>query len=532
MEGFAVNVAKKLLLSVFICGSLVSAQADGQTNRGMPSPAERIARAKWQPTRSVMVQGAEPLPAPQAVRPQPQVQPMPAPPQVFEHEGPMHFDGPIQYDDHVPLHEGCNCSSCQAAGACDAGCCDGMGCDSQGCDGFGCDASPCDAMGDCGDYCGPLPRLNLFLPLPCHGWIHGEYLNWRLRGMQIPPLVTVSRPGTAQAQAGVLGFDSTTTVLGGEMLDQSYSGARLRAGFWLDRCRNEAIQFEVFGVGEETDTRRFTGNGNNIIARPFFNILNGGAEDAELVAFPGVVNGNVTVEANSSLTGVSASWLWVYARSCTPGMTFIDMQRVGVRRSISFSAGWRYLNLDEDLTITEDLTSQIANDPGNFDITDRFSTRNQFNGADIGVFMNSQRGRWSLDMLMRLAVGATKQEATVFGQTIITNANPGNNGVFDGGLYAQTTNMGDRSRNRFSVVPELGLTLGYQLRPRWRATVGYSFLYWSNVARPGDQIDRVVNPNLLPPPVNPLVGAARPEFRFVDSDLWINGVNVGLEYTW
>ena len=27
---------------------------------------------------------------------------------------------------------------------------------------------------------------------------------------------------------------------------------------------------------------------------------------------------------------------------------------------------------------------------------------------------------------------------------------------------------------------------------------GYSFMYWSNVVRPGDQIDRNLNPNLIP----------------------------------
>ncbi len=76
------------------------------------------------------------------------------------------------------------------------------------------------------------------------------------------------------------------------------------------------------------------------------------------------------------------------------------------------------------------------------------------------------------------------------------------------------------------------MTLGYCLCPQWRVKLGYTFLYWSSVVRPGDQIDRDVNPNLLPPEATPLTGLQRPVFTFVESDLWVNGLNLGLERTW
>jgi len=62
--------------------------------------------------------------------------------------------------------------------------------------------------------------------------------------------------------------------------------------------------------------------------------------------------------------------------------------------------------------------------------------------------------------------------------------------------------------------------------------VGYSFLYISGVARPGDQIDRAINPNQAPaitvanPP--PLNGPSRPAFPAADSDFWAHGVNLGV----
>jgi hypothetical protein len=62
-------------------------------------------------------------------------------------------------------------------------------------------------------------------------------------------------------------------------------------------------------------------------------------------------------------------------------------------------------------------------------------------------------------------------------------------------------------------------------------TVGYNFLYWSRVARPGEQIDLDVNPDLLPPEEQ-FAGATRPRFEFRDTDFWAQGIRVGLEAAW
>ena len=79
-----------------------------------------------------------------------------------------------------------------------------------------------------------------------------------------------------------------------------------------------------------------------------------------------------------------------------------------------------------------------------------------------------------------------------------------------------------------TVIPEFGVTLGYDLTPCLRATVGYTLLYWSQVARPGDQIDLDVNLSQIKP--SGLVGPARPEFNWVGSDVWVQGSSAGLNY--
>jgi hypothetical protein len=81
-------------------------------------------------------------------------------------------------------------------------------------------------------------------------------------------------------------------------------------------------------------------------------------------------------------------------------------------------------------------------------------------------------------------------------------------------------------------VPEGGVTLGYQVTSHLRVTLGYTFLYTSNVVRPGNLIDRGVNPSQ----VNALLGQGafagpvRPAFPGGDSDFWVQGLNFGMEF--
>jgi hypothetical protein len=84
------------------------------------------------------------------------------------------------------------------------------------------------------------------------------------------------------------------------------------------------------------------------------------------------------------------------------------------------------------------------------------------------------------------------------------------------------------------VVPEVGVNLGYWFTPTWRAYVGYNTLYWSNVVRPGEQIDRVVDLTFVPNPPPGVVpsGQSRPQPLFSQSNLWVHGIQFGIERRW
>jgi hypothetical protein len=105
--------------------------------------------------------------------------------------------------------------------------------------------------------------------------------------------------------------------------------------------------------------------------------------------------------------------------------------------------------------------------------------------------------------------------------------------VFQGGLLAVGPNLGHFTRERCSVVPEVTANIGYWLTPNLKAFVGYNFIYWTNVIRPGDQIDRVVDLSFVPnaPPTAPS-GQLRPKPLFNQSDLWITGLQFGVQWRW
>ena len=163
------------------------------------------------------------------------------------------------------------------------------------------------------------------------------------------------------------------------------------------------------------------------------------------------------------------------------------------------------------------------------------STRsNEFFGGEIGFLVDWQKRRWSLEMLSKLAIGSTRQHVNIHGQTLRDDQ------LFDGiGLLAQPSNSGTFDRDEFSVIPQLGLNAGYLLTERLRFTVGYTLLYWSRVARPGDQIDLRVNPDWLDLATDPAsqpdpstIQPQSPEFVFRDTDIWAHGFNAGLDYSW
>jgi hypothetical protein len=375
-----------------------------------------------------------------------------------------------------------------------------------------CDCAPerCCPLESCGcPACGPDGRF----------WVGADYLLWRVRGDSLPPLLTTSPPGTPRAEAGLLSTPGTVTLFGDSKVNDDWrSGGRVWAGFWLDCEQRWGVEANYFMLEDATTHFDAASDSNPILVRPFINALTN-RPDGELIGFPGVATGHFSASETSALLGAG---VWLRRNVCCGECYRLDAL-----------LGYRYLRLSDRLGISEDLTST---DPTSATVpvgtrvavADQFDTTNDFHGVDLGLTGEIRRGRWVLEGVAKVALGTTGSELNVNGFTTV--AVPGFAPVTQsGGLLALSSNSGHFSANRFGVVPEVGVKVGYQVTPHLRATVGYDFLFWNDVVRAGSQIDPVVNPNLLPPATPG--GPSRPAPRIGDTtDLWVHGVSFGLEF--
>lgn len=351
-------------------------------------------------------------------------------------------------------------------------------------------------------------------------YARGEFLMWWVRPQQVPVLATTSVNGGL----GFLGDPGTRALIGpGSFGDPLRLGMRVRAGYWFDDCGSCGIDGSFFFLGRQTASKAVDSGTFPTITRPIF-APNFPGEFGEIVSLPGFARGALAVDTTSTLWGFDANLTHALCRTRN-------------YRSMVF-AGYRFLGLNESLGITENIVALPGNpnDPAGTRVTvrDQFTTRNRFNGGQIGYAAERNWGRLSLDWRGSVALGDTHQALDIAGAQTRLRPGMASPDAFTGGLLATGPNLGHFTRDRFSVVPEVMLNVGYWLTPNVKAYVGYNFLLWTNVIRPGDQIDRVVDVTFVPnpPPGVPFSGQFRPQPRFHQSDLWVNGIQFGLMGRW
>lgn len=340
-------------------------------------------------------------------------------------------------------------------------------------------------------------------------WFRSEYLLWWTSDMPAPPLVTRSPNGTPQGVAGVLGEPTTTVLFGSDQLsDDDQSGALFTLGYQIP-CTRMSIEGTYLFLEPSRTSFAASSGGDPVLARPLLNVQNG-TNDAALIGFTDLVDGSVVVDAQTKFAAAEALLRYNAHRGCL--------------YQVDFLFGYRYGRLKDRLDITESTRELDGPAPGaTTDLADHFSARNEFSGAEVGTLVTYRRRCWSLELLAKLALGGTSSRVTIDGETTVTDVG-GGSVTRPVGLLARSTNIGEYQRGQFAVLPEVGATLRYALLPRLQGTVGYHFLYWSRVARAGDQIDLALNLS------EPFSGAPLPKFSFDMTDFWAQGLDIGLEY--
>ena len=351
-------------------------------------------------------------------------------------------------------------------------------------------------------------------------WWRAEYLVWWTDGMDLPPLVTSSPPGTPIGEAGRLGFPDTNVLFGNQSINRgSTGGVRTSSGYWFTPDRRFGVTSELFRLRNQSDGYSAAGDGDPILARPYFNIVTG-AEDARLISYPGAATGSIQIRSKNKLE--SLMFAGKFGLTPAPNWQFESCERP---RSVYWTLGYRRLKLEDNLHFTNDV--DVIDGP--FDsssITEHFATKNKFDGVQLGFTYQTDFPRARLESRMRVALGNNKQTINVGGSNVLTTGgivDP----VIDSGFLAQATNSGNFTRDVFTMIPELGVTLGIRFTDRIHGTIGYTILYYPNVVRAGDQIDTDLNPTQFDG--GALVGAPRPRLRFIDGDFYAHGLNLGAE---
>ncbi len=345
----------------------------------------------------------------------------------------------------------------------------------------------------------------------------------------MPTLVATSPSGTLPA---------TVPLYGNATYNNDYrSGNWTQGGMWFDCCHTHGIQGDYFFVGRESSPFFASSDGDPILTRPFTDATTGQPAE-ELIAVPGIVVGNISVDNHNWLDGAGVA-LRCNLCCCCDDRCKCDCYSAcgncwaGENCSrLDLVYGFRYYGFNDNLGIREQLTSI---DPTSgvaigtqFDVLDSFVTQNNFYGGEIGLIHQRYHGRWMMESTAKVALGDMDSIVWINGSTVVSF--PGQPTAFNqGGLLALSSNIGRHEHNAFVAIPQISLRLGYRATERLTFLAGYTLMYFSQIARAGDQIDTTINPNLIPPPVQ--VGPQRPAFNFHPSDLVLQGITLGAEYS-
>lgn len=359
-------------------------------------------------------------------------------------------------------------------------------------------------------------------------WFAADLVFWDVKDNRLPlPLVTVGSvldpiPG-AIGQPGtrvVWGGDASTN-LGGDLIP----GLRFRGGAY-SYAANVGVEASVFWLETHSDGISATPDFFNatVIAQPVFNTFSG-ISDALTDSNPPGLLGGVNIKLRSQLWGAEANLT------------------TGIGNALNGSlllAGFKYLNLDDDLSFLSGprvvgIVGNTPLGPGGFNMTqERFTTRNRFYGGQFGAQQSMYWNGLTITGRAALALGASDQEVVIKGGSAGFLANGSPVTVLPGGLLTGPSNLGTHESTHFAVVPTLDLTAGYRVSDNLLAYIGYNFMYWTNVVRPGEQVDLRVDPRGSPLSnvYDPNFVGQFPTVPFDTTSFWVQGINLGLAVTW
>ncbi len=384
------------------------------------------------------------------------------------------------------------------------------------------------------------PQETTFFNTPAkpNAWLRAEYLVFWVKDAPIAAPLLVTGSGN-DVFPGALDQPGTRVLLGDSVSMGRSNGLRFTAGSWLDDSQRLGFEVILMGLEQSRVGQTWTADatGTPFLARPFVSARTGN----ENVYF---------VSQNLPGPGVSARLTGSLAYSTATEFRSIEINGLAVAFAEGNSTGtlmfgYRSLWLREDLRITQQtrgidenarlsLAGERLGIGESLLVSDAFRTDNQFFGLNLGGRYGWQSDRLSLDVLAKVAFGVTQQLAQSEGATNRYSPSGALLGSEPGGLLSLSTNGVRNFQTDLSFVPEVGFDLGFRLTSGLKARMGYSMLYWSSVARPGNQIDRTITTSRVPmdPSYNANSSGTRPSSSVVSSDFWTRGFTFMLDLSY
>jgi hypothetical protein len=370
--------------------------------------------------------------------------------------------------------------------------------------------------GGCGPSCGPAcgpggcmncPEDPCFRCRPNLWWFDFNILLGFRKGRSYPALVTTDPSTEDSTTAGVL--PGATILYGADVEDentQMQPGASFDFGTWLNDSQTVGFGGRYFFLGDDNGDFSTNSGEHSVLAIPFFSV-DLGAPSALLLAHPDiggeVRSGSVAIRASNQVYGFDAYARFLYCHTPTGRIDFIT--------------GWHTSSVNDNFSLLMQTDGNQANNE--IRLLDEFNTENTFHGVTMGIMTEHQCCCWVVKTRSRVSVGNMHQQVNINGGTTV-NGVPNLNEP--GGLFTASSNIGNYSQDQFAAVTEAGVSVGYFINPNVQLAVGYNLMYWSNVVRPGGQIDTTIDDLNVPP--------TSPTFQFNTSSFWVQSVTLNLNW--
>lgn len=305
-----------------------------------------------------------------------------------------------------------------------------------------------------------------------------------------------------------------------------YLAPGLNLKMWLDKEHLFGIGGGLFISENRSSFQSVSGGpGGLIIERPFTDVLTG-AQSSLFVS-------------NSNFAGSIATAN--KARLAGGEIHFTRNIYNDPKSRIDLFAGFRYYDLNESFTIYQSTdivtggTISVGGQPPlaagtKIILQDRAYTRNQFYGGEVGSFMKHSHGILFATLTPRLAFGTFHQVTNITGSTRSTDQTqqPVNGGLLAVGTGPNDGNILRSSENRFGLAANVAINGGVNLTEHFSVAVGYTFMFFNEVARPLGQFDQNINQRLVPTnsTFGTTSGPASPLNRGFRESFYAHGANI------